>query len=77
MGKIREEVNAEGIGEIENIVANMDEGEQEMFNLQVERNRKDRKWCEEHGVNYRNPNMGVIVRDTYEEIYVVGEDQSR
>jgi len=77
MGRIREEVNADGIGEIEYIVANMDEGEQGMFNLQVERNRKDRKWCAEHGVDYRKPNMGVIVRDTYEEMYVMGEDQSR
>jgi len=77
MGKVREEVNAEGIGEIENIVANMPEWEQEVFNLEVERNRKDRKWCKEHGVNYCEPNMGVVVRDTYEEIYVVGEDQSR
>ena len=72
MSKIREEPNADGIGDIENIVANMDEGEQVKFNRAVVINRSNERWCGIHGVDFVEPNIGVVIRDTYIEMYGFG-----
>ena len=69
--------NAHEIGDIENIVANMEGKEQERFNRQVMMNRMDEVWCVGHGVDFVNANVGIVIRDTYREMYIVGEDQSR
>ena len=72
MGKIREEPNADGIGDIESIVVNMDVKEQEKFNRAVMINRSNEKWCGVHGVDFVKPDVGVVIRDTYVEMYGFG-----
>ena len=72
MSKIREEPNADGIGDMENMVANMDEAEQKKFNAAVMRNRSNEEWCKRHRVNFVEADMGVVIRETYVQLYGFG-----
>ena len=71
MGKDIGEMSTE---EIEELVLRMPEDEREGFFSCLMRNRGDRKWCEERGIDYYDVDMNMAIRDTYEEMFVVAED---
>jgi hypothetical protein len=65
------------IGDVEQMVANFPEDEKKKFEMECGKRVENKEWCGKHGVNFHSPDYGVVIREIFDELYVIGENQRR